>query len=115
VIPHGGHSFDRMDFANPTFQQLARHWFDPFVLTPVLCRSRALALGFDFASGRLRGLLVDRLQRVVTRDRRCPSSLTPVMSKENIIFGDDGPERVIKVSSLEILSCVAFVKPLGLF
>jgi hypothetical protein len=38
-----------------------------------------------------------------------------VMSKENIIFGDDGPERVIKVSSLETLSCVAFVKPLGLF
>jgi hypothetical protein len=37
------------------------------------------------------------------------------MSKENIIFGDDGQERVIKVSNLETLSCVAVVKPLGLF
>jgi hypothetical protein len=53
---------------------------------------------------------VDRLRRMVTRDRRWPSSLTSVMSKEN-----DGLERVIKVSSLETLSCVAFVKPLGLF
>jgi hypothetical protein len=37
------------------------------------------------------------------------------MSKENIIFGDDGQEKVIKVCSLETLRCVAFVKPLGLF
>jgi hypothetical protein len=58
---------------------------------------------------------VDRLRRMVTGDRRWPSSLTPVMSKENIIFGNDGPERVIKVSSLETLSCVFFVKLLGLF
>jgi hypothetical protein len=71
-----------------------------FVLTLVLCRSLALALGFDFAGGRLRGLLVDRLRRMVIGDRRWPSSkLTLVMSKENIIFGDDGWERVIKVSS----------------
>jgi hypothetical protein len=87
-----------------------------FVLTPVLRLSLSLALGFDFACGGLRRLLVDRLRRMVTGDRRWPSSnLTPVMSKENIIFRDDGPERVIKVSSLETLSCVAFVKPLGLF
>jgi hypothetical protein len=24
-FPRGGHSFDRMDFANPTFEQIARH------------------------------------------------------------------------------------------
>jgi hypothetical protein len=51
----------------------------------------------------------------MTRDRRWPSSLTPVMSKENVTFGDDGQERVVKVSRLETLSCVAFIKPLGLF
>jgi hypothetical protein len=39
----------------------------------------------------------------------------PVTSKENNIFADDGPERVIKVSSIKTLSCVAFAKPLGLF
>jgi hypothetical protein len=86
-----------------------------FVLTLVLRRLLTLALGFDFAGGRLRGLFVDRLQRMATGDRRWPSSLTSVMSKENIIFGDDGRERVIKVSSLETFRCVAFVKPLGLF
>jgi hypothetical protein len=25
VISRGGHSFDRMDFANPTFEKMARH------------------------------------------------------------------------------------------
>jgi hypothetical protein len=98
---------------------LLSNWLDTgltlFVLTLVLCWSLALALGFDFAGRRLRGLLVDRLRRTVTGDRRWPSSLTPVMSKENVIFRDNGPERVIKVSSLETLSCVAFVKPLVLF
>jgi hypothetical protein len=47
VIPCGGHSFDRLNFANPTFEQLSQHWFDFFVLTPVLCRLLALALGFE--------------------------------------------------------------------
>jgi hypothetical protein len=36
VISGGGHSFGRMIFAYPTFEQMARHWFDSFVLTPVL-------------------------------------------------------------------------------
>jgi hypothetical protein len=85
------------------------------VLTPVLCRSLALALVFDFVGGRLGGILVDQLRRMLTGDRRWSSSFTLVMSKENIIFGDDGRERVIKVNNLETLSCVAFVKPLGLF
>jgi hypothetical protein len=34
VFSRGGHSFDRMDFANPTFEQLTRHWFDPFCAIP---------------------------------------------------------------------------------
>jgi hypothetical protein len=25
---------DRMDFANPTFEQMARHWFDSFCTNP---------------------------------------------------------------------------------
>jgi hypothetical protein len=98
---------------------LLRNWLGTgltlFVLSPVLCRSLALALGFDFTGRRLGGLLVDQLRRMAIGDRRWSSSLTMVMSKENIIFGDDGREWVIKVSNLETLSCVAFVKPLGLF
>jgi hypothetical protein len=86
-----------------------------FVLTAVLSRLLPFTLGFRFAGGRLGGLLVDQLRRMVTGDRRWSSSLTRLMSKENIIFRDDGRERVIKVSSLETLSCVAFVKPHGLF
>jgi hypothetical protein len=98
---------------------LLSKWLDTgltlFVLTPMLSQLPPLALGFDFAGSRLRGLLVDQLRRMATRDQRWSSSLTPVMSKENLIFGNDGQERVIKVSNLETLSCVVFVKPLGLF
>jgi hypothetical protein len=42
---------DRMDFANPMFEQMARHWF-------------------DFAGGRHGGLLVDRLRLLMTHDQR---------------------------------------------
>jgi hypothetical protein len=44
VIPPGGHSFDRMDIANPSFEQLARHWFDSLCANPSvasLTRSRS--------------------------------------------------------------------------
>jgi hypothetical protein len=34
VIPCGGHSSDRMDLANPTIEQMARHWFDSFCAKP---------------------------------------------------------------------------------
>jgi hypothetical protein len=40
-----------------------------FVLTPVLRKSLAIAVGFDFAGGRLRGLLVDRLRRMAVTTR----------------------------------------------
>jgi hypothetical protein len=69
-----------------------------------------LALGFNLAGERLGGLLADRLRRIATGDRRWSSSLILVVSKENIIFGDDGGEQMIKVSSLETLRCVALVK-----
>jgi hypothetical protein len=81
----------------------------------VLSRLLALALDCDFVGRRLGGFLVDRLLRMANVDRRWSSSLIPVVSKEIMTSGDNGQERVIKVSSLETLSCVARVKPLGLF
>jgi hypothetical protein len=34
VISRGGHSFGWMNFSNPTFEQMARHWFDSFCANP---------------------------------------------------------------------------------
>jgi hypothetical protein len=56
------------------------------VLTLVLSQLLPLALGFDFAGGRLEGLLVDRLPRMANGDQRWSSSVILVVSKENIIF-----------------------------
>jgi hypothetical protein len=33
-FPRGGHNFDRMDFASPTFEQMDQHWFDSFCANP---------------------------------------------------------------------------------
>ena len=35
------------DFANPTFEQMARHWFDSFCANPVSSRLLTLVLSFD--------------------------------------------------------------------
>ena len=48
-----------LDFANPTFEQMARHGLTHFVLTLVLSRLLALVLAFDFAGGRHGEHLVD--------------------------------------------------------
>jgi hypothetical protein len=69
---------------------MARHWLDSFYANPVLSWLLALGLGFDFAGRRLGGFLVDRLLRIANGDRRWSSSLIPVVSKENIIFEDNG-------------------------
>jgi hypothetical protein len=48
------HSFDRqgrMDVANPTFEEMARQWFDTLELTSVLSHLLALALGFELQVG----------------------------------------------------------------
>jgi hypothetical protein len=70
---------------------LLSNWFDTiltlFVLTPVLCRLLALALGFDFASGMLRGLLVDRHWRMAIGDQRWPSSLTRWCQRRTSFLG----------------------------
>jgi hypothetical protein len=68
---------DRMDFANPTFEKMARHWFDSFRTNPVLSPLLTLALVFDFAGGRLGGLLVDRLRLLPTHDWRSTVVLQP--------------------------------------
>jgi hypothetical protein len=58
-----------MDFANPTLEQMVRHWFDSFCTNPVLSLLLTLALVFDFAGGRHGGLWVDRLRLLSTHDR----------------------------------------------
>jgi hypothetical protein len=109
-----------MDFANPTFEQMARNWFESFCTNPVLSLLLTLTLVFYFAGGRHGGLLVDRLRLLSTHDRRSKvvSSLTPVMTKEYITFGDNGKGRVlsvvtVKVSKSMTLRRVSLVKPLG--
>jgi hypothetical protein len=68
---------DRMDFANPMFEKMARHWFDHFVLTPVLSLLLTLTLVFDFAGRRHGGLLVVRLRLLLTYDQRSKVVLQP--------------------------------------
>jgi hypothetical protein len=68
---------DRMDFANPTFEQMARHWFDSFCTNPVPSRLLNLALVFYFSGGRHGGLLVDRLWLLSTHDRRSTVVIQP--------------------------------------
>jgi hypothetical protein len=79
-----------------------------------------LALVFYFEGGRHGGLLVDRLRLLSThdRDRRWFSSLTLVMTKEYITFGDNGKGRVLSVGTVKVsesvtLRRVSLVKSLG--
>jgi hypothetical protein len=48
-----------------------------FVLTPVFSRLLTLTIGFDFAGGRIGGLLVDQLRRLAAHDRRSKVALQP--------------------------------------
>jgi hypothetical protein len=52
-------SFDRrgrMDVANPTFEEMARRWFDTFGTNPRLSHLLALALGFELQVGGLENI-----------------------------------------------------------
>jgi hypothetical protein len=56
--------------------------------------------------------------RHMTEDRRWFSSLTPVMTKEYITFGDNGKGRVLSVGTVKVsesvtLRHVSLVKSLG--
>jgi hypothetical protein len=46
---------DRMDFANPTFEQMVRHWFDSFCTNPVLSHLLTLDLVCFFQVGGMEG------------------------------------------------------------
>jgi hypothetical protein len=89
---------DRMDFANPTFEQMARHWFDSFCTNPSAESFCSLSLSFLILQvGGLEGFwLIDSgCSRHMTGDRRWFSILTPVMTKEYNTFGDNGRGRVL--------------------
>jgi hypothetical protein len=63
-------------------------------------------------------LIDSNCSRHLTEDQRWFSSLTPVMTKEYITFGDNGKGRVpsvgtVKVSESVTLWCVSLVKSLG--
>jgi hypothetical protein len=79
------HIFDRrgrMSVANPTFEEMARHWFNTFGTNPVLSRLLALALGFELQVGGPESIWL--ISGVVLRPR------TPVVTWRYITFGDGG-------------------------
>jgi hypothetical protein len=62
--------------------------------------------------------LIDSGSRHMTGDRRWFSSLTPVMTKEYITYGDNGKGRVLLVGTMKVsesvtLRRVSLVKSLG--
>jgi hypothetical protein len=91
-----------------------------FVLTPVLSHCSLSLLFLILPVGGLEGfLLIDSgCSRHMTRDRRWFSSLTPVITKEYITFGDNGRGRVLSVGTVKVsesvtLRHVSLVKSLG--
>jgi hypothetical protein len=101
-----------MNVANPTFEEMARHWFTTFGKNPVLSRLLALALGFE--------LQVDGSENIWLISGVVLRPHTPVVTWRYITFGDGGQGRVnceemIKVIKFVTFKCVALVKPLGSF
>jgi hypothetical protein len=94
--------------------------FTLLVLTPVLSRSFAHVLIFEFQVGDLKNIwLIDSgCSRHMTRDKGWFSSLVPVLTRRYITFGDNGrgpvlSEGEIKVSDKITLRRVALVQSLG--
>jgi hypothetical protein len=112
---------DRMDFANPTFEQMARHWFDSICTNPSPeSFAHSHSRFFILQVGGMEGFwLIDSgCSRHMTGDQRWFSSLTPVMTKEYITFGDNGKGRVLSVGTVKVsesvtLRRVSLVKSLG--
>jgi hypothetical protein len=101
---------DSMDFTNPAFEQMARHWFDSFCTNPSVESFAHSCFHFYFTGGRHGGLFVDRLRLLSTHDRRS--------IKEYITFGDNWNGRVLSVGTVKVsesvtLRCVSLVKSLG--
>jgi hypothetical protein len=100
-----------MNVANPTFEEMARHWFATFGTNPSV-ESFALALGFE--------LQVDGLEYIWLISGVVLRPHIPVVTWSYITFGDGGQGRVnceemIKVGKIVTFKCVALVKPLGSF
>jgi hypothetical protein len=59
-----------MDLANPTFEQMARHWFDSFCINPVLSRLLTSLSFFILQVGGMEGFwLIDSgCSQHMTRD-----------------------------------------------
>jgi hypothetical protein len=68
---------DRMDFANPTFEQMVRHWFDSFCTNPSAESFAHSRSRLFFSGGRHGGFLVDQLRFLSTHDRRLTVVLQP--------------------------------------
>jgi hypothetical protein len=79
-----------------------------FVLTPVLSPLLTLALFFILQVGGMEGfwLINSGCSRHMTGDRWWFSSLTPVMTKEYITFGDNGQGRVLSVGTVKVSESV---------
>jgi hypothetical protein len=90
---HGGSRFDRFDrmdrrsdrqgrmnVANPTFEEMARHWFHTFGTNPVLSHLLILALGFELQVGGPENIWL--ISGAVLRPH------TPLVTYRCITFGD---------------------------
>jgi hypothetical protein len=109
-----------LDCANPTLEEMARHWFHYFGINPVLSRLFAHVLVFEFQMGDLKNIwLIDSgCSRHMTVDKGWFSSLVLVVTKRYITFRDNGRGRMllegeIKVSDKITLMRVALVQSLG--
>jgi hypothetical protein len=71
-----------MDVANPTFEEMARHWFHTFGTNPVLSHLLVLALGFELQVGDPKNIWL--ISGVVLRPH------TPVLTWRYITFEDGG-------------------------
>jgi hypothetical protein len=111
---------DALECANPTFEQMARHWFYSFGTNPVLSRLFTHVLVFEFLVGDLKNIwLIDYdCSTHMTENKGSFSILVPVVTKRYITFGDNGRGRVlsegeIKVNDKITLRRVAVVQSLG--
>jgi hypothetical protein len=118
-----GGRFGRKDglvCANPTFEQMARHWFYSFGTNPSAESFVCSHVHFEFQVGDLKNIwLIDSgCSKHMTGDNGWFSSLVPVLTKRYITFGDNGRGRVlsegeVKVSDKITLRRVARVQWLG--
>jgi hypothetical protein len=111
---------DALECANPTFKQMARHWFYSFGTNPVLSRLFTHVLVFEFLVGDLKNIwLIDSdCSTHMTENKGSFSILVPVVTKRYITFGDNGRGRLlsegeIKVNDKITLRRVAVVQSLG--